>query len=473
MNRKTMKLFYFFFLVSAFLQPCLAYSSSDSFAEEFYQESGKRILTQETMQCSYPYPFQPDPLVCCISKTWKGFRVNEGTTPTSFPSVAALANGGFTVVWNNEGKAQGQTYDSRGLATGAEFQFPTETSANVYCNDANTYGNIGLTGLKNGGFVVTCIARYTLSVSPWASLNITGQVYDDIGVSRGAAFVGDGIGIDHPSDMSGANVAPLTNGGFVVAWGQYQVGYPDCYPDYCLNTYGQTYDHIGAPTSTAFQTGRIKVSGQSGKLYSTVASLSKGGFVSIWKVSFPQYPYPTPCGEGYGYCFRGQTFSDTGSPTGAAFYSNLGYGSDSGPISASLSNGGFVLASKNRVQIYNDIGVPLGAAFTVGPNYATTALAGLDGLFLVSWLYGANSGTAIYGQLYNNTGGPVGDAFPVADPNSVVFGIGVNSVWSLAGLNNERFVTVWDSPSNPDCTLRGNIYAKVFKTRLREVGTSL
>src|SRR6188474_1439825 len=89
------------------------------------------------------------------------FRVNSQTSGDQLrPEVAALANGGFVVVWNdasgtlgdNSGRGvKAQLYDASGAAVGGEFLVNTQTTGDQ--------DDPSVTGLPDGRFVVTWTDR--------------------------------------------------------------------------------------------------------------------------------------------------------------------------------------------------------------------------------------------------------------------------------------------------------------------------
>ncbi len=93
------------------------------------------------------------------------FLVNTTTANAQqFPSIAALTNGGFVVVWEDlsgqGGDASGssikaQAYDSFGNKVGGEFLVNTATPSDQQISFAGAVSGTSVSGLPNGGFVVT------------------------------------------------------------------------------------------------------------------------------------------------------------------------------------------------------------------------------------------------------------------------------------------------------------------------------
>src|SRR3954471_18731255 len=98
-----------------------------------------------------------------------------------FSSVASLTNGGFVIVWQrgafSNADIRGRRFDSVGTPLGSEFPVNTNT--------ANEQLDAQVTGLGNGGFVVS-----------WDTIDgadhyqdVSAQVYDSTGARVGSEFL--------------------------------------------------------------------------------------------------------------------------------------------------------------------------------------------------------------------------------------------------------------------------------------------
>jgi hypothetical protein len=141
------------------------------------------------------------------------FRLNQTTTNNQKNSaLAGLSRGGFAAVWESKEQdgdlegVYGRLFDNEGNATTSEFRINVET----YLAQADP----SAAGLSGGGFVVAWESRMQDS-SDWG---IFTRLFDD----RGNALTGD-IQVNTTTffDQSDPCVAPLTSGGFVVAWKSY------------------------------------------------------------------------------------------------------------------------------------------------------------------------------------------------------------------------------------------------------------
>jgi hypothetical protein len=237
------------------------------------------------------------------------FRINN----QNFPSVDGLADGGFVVIWRSYGQdgdlggIYGQRYSSTSARAGNEFRVNTVT--------AREQSHPSVSRLrKGGGFVVT-----------WQSKDEND--FDRVYVQRFSA-AGTRTGAEFPVDpvMAGSqqnpSVAGLNNGGFVVTW--------DASPS--SDVYGQRYDAAGARAGGRF---RANVYANSYQSFPSVATLSNGDFVIAWSSDGQ---------DGSGYGVYGSRFTAWGARVGSEFRANTGVAKDQiEPSVASLGNGNYVI----------------------------------------------------------------------------------------------------------------------------------
>ena len=149
------------------------------------------------------------------------FLINTHTAnDQNMPSVASLSNGDFVVTWHSHGQdgdgdsggstletnSYGQLYDSSGSRIGTEFLINTET--------ASYQGYPSITGLKDGGFVVTWQSYY----QDGEGYGIYGQKYDSSGNVAGSEFQ---VSTFTPNRQAQAQVTTLSDGGLVVTWNSF------------------------------------------------------------------------------------------------------------------------------------------------------------------------------------------------------------------------------------------------------------
>ncbi|MBV1865301.1 MAG: hypothetical protein KUG74_12845 [Rhodobacteraceae bacterium] len=179
------------------------------------------------------------------------------------PSIAALDDGGFVVAWQSSGGSGvgysiiGQRYDAKGKTVGGEFAISDPDTA--------SQGAAIVTVLDDGSFVVTWNARD----QDGDSWGIFARRFDKDGVAEGAEFQVNTytLGVQtHPT------VSALNDGSFVVTWASWQDGDKD-------GIYGQRYDAVGNAVGSEFQVNTYTAGYQSG---AKVAGLVNGGFMVMW-----------------------------------------------------------------------------------------------------------------------------------------------------------------------------------------------
>jgi hypothetical protein len=283
------------------------------------------------------------------------FKVNTETSDDqNYPSVAALADGGFVVTWSSfgqDGSAEGvygQRYAADGLATGGEFKVNTETL------DDQAFSSVA--PLAGGGFVVT----WTSSGQDGSGSGIYSQRYAANGSAAGGEFK---VNAETLNDQYGSSVAALADGGFVVTWTSYgEDGSAE-------GVYGQRYSANGSAAGGEF---RINTSTQDSQFVASVAALDGGGFVVTWSSNGR---------DGASYDIYGQRYAADGSPAGGEFQVNTRTANDQFSSSvAALADGGFVISwsslgqdgdsSGMYGQRYAADGTPVGSEFRI--NQITT-----------------------------------------------------------------------------------------------------
>jgi hypothetical protein len=158
------------------------------------------------------------------------FRVNTtlGNDQTD-PAIAALSDGGFVVVWSDDGGADGsgwgvfaQRFDAAGVAQGAQFKINSTTSSTQYQPSVAAY---------NGGFVVTW-SNHANDVDT-NGYGVFGTRYDNAGnlVQTGGQneFQVNTYTTNHQWE---SDLAAYADGSFVVVWrseGQEGDGYSGVY----------------------------------------------------------------------------------------------------------------------------------------------------------------------------------------------------------------------------------------------------
>ena len=343
----------------------------------------------------FSYPLQSNTLSC--NKPAGEFQVNTDAFNDRTPTVAALKDGGFVVVWHDDSayNIHGQRYNSTGGTIGGEFQVNTDVLGDY---------NPTITALNDGGFVVAWRDNS-------GSYKIHGQIYNSTGTMVGTEFQ---VNTDTLSDYN-PTIAALNGGGFVVVW---QGG---------ATIQGQRYNSTGGMVGTEFQVN----TDAGGDVSPYVSALSTGGFVVVWNDNSSRSN------------IHGKMYSSTGTAAGIEFQVNTDTAGDLQPTVAALNDGGFVVVWYDNVfpykihgQRYDNAGTVVGGEFQVNTdafiasNPTITALN--DGGFVVMW-----GDDNIRGQMYDSTGMKSGVEFQVNTDT------GGDIDPSVASLSDGGFVVVW------------------------------
>lgn len=380
------------------------------------------------------------------------------------PSVTGLDDGGFVVTWMdlslsaNDNTAGwvvcGQVFSASGTKEGSEFlviatpqSFPTAPS---------------VTGLANGGFVVTW-EDYTWSSDDPNGWDVRGQMFSASGEKEGSEFVVNTI--TEKSQLK-SSVTGLSNGGFVVTW---QDDSPSSDDPSVLAVRGQVFTASGAKEGSEFL---VNTTTESAQAEPSVAGLSNGGFVVTWEDHSQSSDDPSDS------AVRGQVFTASGDKAGSEFLVNTRTLRDQTfPSVTGLSTGGFVVTWEDhsrssgdtsfqavRGQVFTASGDKEGSEFVVNTTTEEAQLApsvtGLsNGGFVVTWEDGSQSsddpsGVAVRGQVFTASGEKEGSEFLV---NATAAG----DQWkpSVAGLADGSFVVSWQGNGPSDSS---GVFARVF-----------
>jgi autotransporter passenger strand-loop-strand repeat protein len=327
------------------------------------------------------------------AKVGSEFLVNTYTDGRqSLPAITGLSGGGFVVTWQDAsgtlGDASGssikaQVYAADGSKVGSEFLVNTRTDG-----DQN---QSTITGLSNGGFVVTWLDDEG-NTPAHPNTNVKAQLYDANGNKVGSEVLVNGLGIERRSPT----VVPMSDGGYVIAWNSYG---GLAFPFHSVEA--QVFAADGGKIGSKLVIDQMWMGG----LTFSIASLSAGGFVVTWSNSIF---------DGSQQAIDGQVYDATGGKVGSKFIvSQLDHASGyySQAIS-SLGDGGFVVTwleyggtnimAQRLAADGSKVGSPFIAVAGVVKLYdlATTGLS--DGRFVVTWQTsdGDGSGSAVKAQIF-------------------------------------------------------------------------
>lgn len=311
--------------------------------------------------------------------------VNTETADTqSNPTVTDLAHGGFVVTWQDYSQTLGdsegysikaQLFGADGTKVGTEFLVNTETADHQQVPS--------ITGLANGGFVVTW--QVTTIDPDFPKDGFPGDYISQGGIKAqvfGAdgAKVGTEVLVNSQSPYYGRapTTTGLANGGFVVTWvdGSSTLGDSDD-----SGIHAQVYGANGEKVGTEFLVNTQTASSQLG---ADVTSLSSGGFVITWT----DYAGTVDGGDtGLGVLtsrVKAQVFAADGTKVGTEFLVSAETDNNQrSPSISDLANGGFVVSWEQggiKAQVFGADGARIGTEFPVesGGQPAITGLANGD-----------------------------------------------------------------------------------------------
>ncbi|WP_372832414.1 Ig-like domain-containing protein [Pontibacterium sp.] len=368
----------------------------------------------------------------------QGSTSNPATaTITVTGSDEAVTESGYVIVWNAQDSSGygifGQRYDVDDNPVGAEFQINTHSS--------DSQENPSITGLKDGGFVVT-----------WHGGDSTTGDTDDYGIA-GQRFAADGsamgseflVNTNTDEQQLHPAITATADGGFVVTW----------------------YDYDGDSSGAGIKAQRFDAEGQAqgsellvnthqngDQAHPDITGLSDGGFVVTW------YGNDPATGDAVG--ISGQRFDADGNTVGEEFLINtLMDNAQWNPSVAGLSDGGFVVTWQNwnpasgdasgegiSGQRFDADGNAVDGEFLVNTHTSETqsspVVMGLsDGGFVVVWhgfdsATGDESASGISGQRYDADGNRAGEEFLI---NAETYGN--QELPAVTSLGDGGFVVTW------------------------------
>jgi Ca2+-binding RTX toxin-like protein len=226
------------------------------------------------------------------------FLVNTLTASSQFvPNVAALANGGFVISWDDWGSfdTKAQIYDSGGARVGGEFRLNTNTSA------AQEFGDI--TGLAGGGFVATW--RTTDSSADGSDQAVKAQIFDAAGARIGTEFLVNSATLGF---QYSPNITALASGGFVVTW--YTTDPAQDGSSGAIKA--QIFSATGAKVGAEFLVNSQGADNQSDPV---VTALPGGGFMVAWTTA-------NAAQDGSSLAVKAQAFDSSGAKAGGEILVN-------------------------------------------------------------------------------------------------------------------------------------------------------
>ena len=312
----------------------------------------------------------PEPVPIGLPRTINVFDEGDQITP----SVTALSNGTFAVVWVSRGQdgsgdgIYGRIVDTTGAPVSDEFSINTTTTGNQQAPR--------VAALEGDGFVVV-----------WDSFGQDGD--KDAIIARRFGNDGTPSGNEIIVNEAAASwqVAPdvtgTPGGGYVVAWQS---------EDQDGSFAGVYARHFGSDDTPLNNEFRLNVETDGYQSYPRIATLADGRLIAVWESEGQD-------GDGNGVFSR--LFSADGTPEGTEFQINEYFPSyQSRPDVTPLADGGFAVAwtsygqdgDRNGVytRAFGTDGVPMGSETRVArathDNQENASVVGLsDGTYLVGF----------------------------------------------------------------------------------------
>jgi VCBS repeat-containing protein len=292
--------------------------------------------------------------------------------------VAALADGGYVIVWRSYDQdaafsngVYGQRYDAAGARVGGEFL--------INANPGNSQTEPDVTGLPGGGFAVIWYDS-----SAGAAGYFRARLFDAAGAPAGGEIAVPTAAVNGFSDAR-ADIATLSTGGFVVTWQSYDYGVGR------YEIFSQRFDATGARVGAET---KVNAGGASTAAEPQVAASAAGGHVVVWTKQGGD--------DGAGYGVFARRFDAAGNAVGGDVQVNQGVAANQyEPTIAALAGGGYVVAWRDDsgrdgsgaavfARLLDASGAPVGAEFqvndvTVGSQYQPAAIALADGRFVIAY----------------------------------------------------------------------------------------
>lgn len=333
------------------------------------------------------------------------FRVNTETlSPQIDPAVTHLNDGGWLVTWSSN-LQDGDGYGIYAQRYAADGTATgSEFRVNTHTSSSQTGASVAV--LADGGWLVT----WQSFGQDGDNLGVYAQRYASDGTASGGEFL---VNTETASVQTAADVAALADGGWVVSW--YSLSQDGNFGGIYAQRYAADGSLVGGETL-------VNTTTLGNQTNPSITALGDGGWLVAWN-SFDQ--------DGSGWGVYAQRYAADGSTVGAEFQVNSYTTSDQSlPSVASLADGGWVVTWQSLGQdgasdgIYGQRyaanGAPAGAEFLVN-TYTTSAqgypaVTGLaDGGWLVTWESFGQDGSSdgVFAQRYAANGSTSGAEFQI------------------------------------------------------------
>jgi autotransporter passenger strand-loop-strand repeat protein len=388
-----------------------------------------------------------------VVKVGTEFLVNSQITGSQwYPTVTGLSNGGFVVTWQDGLAGSNSGSGALGDASGSAVH------AQMFAADGSKVGGEFLVNTQTNGSqaapVITSLSNGGFVIS-WQDQNSTSgdiraQVYGADGSKVGGELSINSVTANNQNTPA---ITGLPNGGFVVAWTSQGANSPD--------VKAQVYAADGTKVGGEFLVNSTNPNFDQER--ASVATLANGDFIVTWN-DFRTGDWQV----------RGQVFHPTASGAtkvgseiivDTAFYNNRMVAGVTG-----LADGNFVISFEDtsgeiRAQVFTATGTKVGSEFQVNTqtsgNQGFSSITALTtGGFVVTWSdegTGDGNGSGIKAQVYDAGGNKIGGEYIVNQYTD-----NVQYYPTVAALANGGFVITWQDFSQKLDTNSYGIVAQIF-----------
>jgi hypothetical protein len=275
------------------------------------------------------------------------------------PVIAALADGGWVVVWdtlNYQGNSVGvfgQRYTNNGVETGGVFQIDSQPPAGDEADPT-------IAALADGGWIVV-----------WQKINpadldndIYARRYNANGVSVSDEFR---VNSSVDGEQRWGSVLELSDGGWIIVW----ESRPSTEIQGFYNILARRYDADGNPLGEEFQ---VNTSTNSGQGSANITGLQDGGWLISW-TSYEDENLRSPA-----ELSKARRYDASGVPIGAEFELGAPYAQTTG-----LENGGWAIVWDDDKTVLGQTFDQSGNPVTVGDIYQFIVNGDSSSQILTGW----------------------------------------------------------------------------------------
>jgi Ca2+-binding RTX toxin-like protein len=341
------------------------------------------------------------------------------------------------------------------VKVGSEFLVNTQTT--------NGQNEPTITGLANGGFVVTW-SDFSGTLGDSSQTSIKAQVFGADGTKVGGEFL---VNTQTTGFQTEPQITRLANGGFVVGWSD-QSG---TLGDSTASIKAQIFTAAGAKVGTEFLVNTQTANAQQEP---SITGLAGGGFVVTW------WDASGTMGDSDGASVKAQVFGADGTKVGGEFLVNtLTAGDQRSATVAAFTDGNFGVTwtefplpvgdTNIKAQVFTPSGTKDGPELlvntqTASSQYNSTVTGLANNGAVVTWYdysgtLGDSSGSSIKAQVFGGEDSYIGTEILVNTQTA-----GFQFYPTVTGLANSNFLITWEDESgtlgdSSDSSIKAQMFA--------------